>query len=136
MRKTKVYSPDGIALNPWRMCAESGFPNALEKVSATHVNEASNQEVPFNFKFCNTCDINYTVLNIVDTGTGYSEAKIKSSLNASAITFPFETHWIHRNGAPLAVSSDDEMNNKPSTKLFDAHSIQYKPRPSRRHNKT
>ena len=117
------------------LCAESGFPKSSKKVSLTHVNEAFNQEVQLDFTFCNIRDTKYTVLHLVDTGTGYSEATITSSCIASAITRTFETPWIHRHGAPLAVSADEEMNNKPCTKLFDAHSIQYKPRPSGRHNK-
>ena len=89
-----------------------------------------------DFTFCTIRESKHTVLHLVDTGTGYSEAAITTSRKAETIIDTFETQWLHRHGAPLSVSADDEMNNQPCRKFFGAHSIQYKPRPARRHNKT
>lgn len=118
------------------VCSNSGFPAPSKKISISHVNKALNVEIQIDFTFCEIRGSQYTVLHIVDTGTGYSEGAITNDRNAGTIVYTVEMEWLHRHGRPERLSADDELNSKAVRRFASSQGIAYKPRPVRRHNKT
>lgn len=98
------------------ICAKNGRLKAFRKISLTHVNEAFNQELQIDFMFFSVKTIKRTVINMTNTGTGYSEVAISSDRSMDSIIRLFETVWIHNHGTPIAVSADEEYNRKPFRK--------------------
>lgn len=72
---------------------------------------------------------------MVDTGTVYSEVIITESRRADRFRDEIEELWICSHGFPRKISEDDEFNRAPFRKALEARGIEFKPRPSRRHNK-
>lgn len=118
------------------ICRSSGRPAASRKVSLTHVNEAFNMEVQLDFGYEIVRGKKRTLLIITDAGTSFSEGCLTTTKDIKIIATILESHWVLRHGAPVAVSADDEYNRKRLRAFLDAHSITFKPRPTRRHNKT
>lgn len=122
--------------NACGICRSSGRPAASRKISLTHVNEAFNMELQLDFGFEIVRGEKRTLLIITDAGTSFSEGGITSSRDIKAITQMLENTWVLRHGAPVAISADDEYNRKHLRAFLIAHSVTFKPRPTRRHNKT
>lgn len=118
------------------VCAKNGRPKPSRKVSLTHVNEGFNEEVQIDFFYIDLRLTKYTVMNLTDTGTGFTEMEITADRNMETIIRVVETGWICKHGAPKAISADDEYNRKPLRQYLSAHEVTFKPRPVRRHNKT
>ena len=118
------------------VCAKNGLPVPTRKVSLTHVNQAFNVEIQIDFLFPTVRGKKRTVMNITDTGTSYTVLCLTEERNADTIINALEVCWICQHGAPETVSADDEYNRTSLRKFLAAHQIQFKPRPSRRHNKT
>ena len=122
--------------NACDVCAKNGRPVSSKKVSLTHVNQAFNEELQIDFMFPTIRGSKQTVMHMTDTGTGFSETTISNSRTARSMQEAIETLWICQHGAPRAVSADDEFNCVALQQFLRAHNIEFKPRPTRRHNKT
>lgn len=118
------------------ICAKNGRPKSSKKVSLSHVNTAFNQEIQIDFFFITLRGTKFCVINITDTGTGYTVLAIAPDRSTSTIIRLLETEWICHHGAPHAASADDEYNRAPVRNYLSSHDITFKPRPARRHNKT
>ena len=118
------------------VCVKNGRPAPSRKVSLTHVNQAFNVELQIDFVFPTVRGKKHNVINMTDTGTNYSELVLCESRNAKAIVSAIENTWIYHHGAPEAISADDEFNRAPLQQFLNVHNISFKPRPTRRHNKT
>lgn len=77
-----------------------------------------------------------TLIVMRDTGTGYTEARVAAKRSVDTIISAFERVWICHHGAPKRVSADDEYDRNRLTNFLTVNGIQYRPRPTRRHNKT
>lgn len=117
------------------ICARSGHPVPSKKVSVTHVNQAFNVELQVDFTFLQVRGTKYTLMHMVDTGTGFSEGTLVSNRDAKTMCSVLDTEWINRHGEPRALSADDEFNNRTIERYLKSRAIQFKPRPARRHNK-
>lgn len=122
--------------NACDVCAKNGRPAPTKKISITHVNQAFNVEIQIDFFFPVIRNSKRTIMNITDTGTSYSELVICNSRDAQSMIHVIETSWIYRHGAPDAISADDEFNCEALRQFLNVHNVQFKPRPTRRHNKT
>ena len=122
--------------NACEVCAKNGRPLPSKKVSLTHVNQAFNAELQIDFMFPKIRGQKRTVMNLTDTGTNYTELILCESRSATTMTNAIEKVWIYCNGAPDAVSADDEYNCVALRQFLHIHNIVFKPRPTRRHNKT
>lgn len=118
------------------ICAKSGPPKPMRKISINHVNQAFNVEIQIDFTFVGIRGTQYNCLHMVDCGTGYSEAGIVSDRKSNTTVRLIETEWINRHGAPEALSADDEMTSKEIRRFLNGRNIELKGRPVRRHNKT
>lgn len=118
------------------ICAKNGRPKSSRKVSLTHVNEAFNEEVQIDFFYIELRLTKHTVMNMTDTGTGFTEMQITPDRSMRTIIRTVETGWICKHGAPKAVSADDEYNKAPLRQYLSAHEVVFKPRPARQHNET
>lgn len=122
--------------NACGICKSSGRPAANRKVSLTHVNEAFNMELQLDFGYEIVRGEKQTLLIMTDAGTSFSEGGITAVKDINTMAKMLEDHWVLRHGAPVAVSVDDEYNRKKLKAFLTMHSITFKPRPTRRHNKT
>ena len=118
------------------VCAKNGRPIPSKKVSLSHVNQAFNVEIQIDFFFPTVRGKKHTVMNMTDTGTNFTEIVRCESREAQTMINAIETVWIYRHGAPAAISADDEYNRTAVCQFLRAHNIEFKPRPTRRHNKT
>lgn len=75
------------------------------------------------------------VLNIVDTGTAYSEHTILSGHNAETMQEYFEATWICSHGAPTSFSADPEFFNAKFVRYLKGHNIDIAFRLARSSNK-
>lgn len=85
------------------------------------------------------CDAPRTKLQLVRgnaaAGTGFNEVFTVNNRSMRTLIAFLEGGWIHRHGAPKAISADEEHNRKAMRISLHAHNIIMKPRPARRHNK-
>lgn len=116
-------------------CTLSGPPAPSRKISLTHVNMGFNVEIQADFTYLTIRGHVYPALHIVDTGTGYSALKIVQSRRAEILVNNLDIAWVFEHGAPEALSADDEFNRTPIRNALKCRSIQFNPRPARRHNK-
>lgn len=117
------------------ICARNGSPASMRKVSLTHINSAFNQEIQIDFTHCDIRGTRYTLINITDRGTAWTEMRIVEIQNMNTMKRSVERYWICIHGAPVALSGDNAYDKPISHTFLKQHSILYKPRPSRRHNK-
>lgn len=117
------------------VCARNGRPAYIRKVSLTYVNAAFNQELQIDFTHCDIGGVRYTLLNMTDRGTSWSEMRIVQNQNMKTMKICVEQDWICVHGAPNAVSGDDAYDKAEFRGFLKQHHIAYKPRPARRHNK-
>ena len=75
-------------------------------------------------------------MNLTDTGTNFTEIALCETRLAQTMIHAIETVWIFRHGAPTAISAADEYNCVAFRQFLSAHNIEFKPRPTRGHNKT
>ena len=120
-----------------KTCVRSGTPLPSRKVSIKHVNEDFNQTVNVDFFYFKhgIPDVTYVFLHARCTGTGYSEVEVVDRRDMSAAAVAFDRMWISRHGAPRSVGGDPEFDKARFKVLLAQHSIKWKPRPARRHNK-
>lgn len=98
------------------ICAKSGMPLPMKKLSIIHVNQAFNDELQLEF-FPLIRGTKLTVIHMVDTGTAYSEAAIVEDRNTTTITAIVESQWFNRHGAPLYASGDEELYSDTRKRL-------------------
>lgn len=116
-------------------CARSGRPPPSKKLSLTHVNQDFNDEVQGDFTFVDIRGRKYTVIHYTCTGTSYSEASIVENRRWTTLVNELDKIWIFHHGAPAKLSADDEFNRRPIVAALTERSIEFHPRPPRRHNK-
>lgn len=117
------------------VCVRIGRPASIRKISLTHVNAAFNQELQIDLTHCDIGGIRYTILNMTDRGTGWSEMRIVQNQNMNTMKHCVGQDWICAHGAPNAVLGDDAYDKADFRDFLKQHHITYKPRPSRRSNK-
>lgn len=117
------------------LCAQTGRPASMGKLSLTHINSAFNQEIQIDFTHCDIGGARYTLLNLTDRGTAWSEMFIVANQNMETMKSSVERDWICIHGAPHALSGDDAYDKPNFHKFLKQHNITYRPRPARRHNK-
>ena len=107
----------------------------MRKLSLTHINSAFNQEIQIDFTHCDIDGTRYTLINLTDRGTAWSEMHIVANQNMETMKSSVERYWICTHGAPHALSGDDAYDKPNFHEFLKQHSITYRPRPARRHNK-
>ena len=117
------------------VCTKNGRLASTLKVSLTYVNAAFNQEVQTDFMHCTMKNVKYTLINMTDRGTGWSETRIVPNQSVLTMQRNVEQFWICLHGAPQAFSADDAYDKPGFHTFLRQYSIVYKSRPSRRHNK-
>ena len=116
--------------------AKNGRPTPSKKVYVSHVNQAFNVEIQIDLFFPTVRGIKHTIMNLTDTGTNFTEIALCETRLAQTMIHAIETVCISRHGAPRAISADDEYNCVAVRQFLNAYNIEFKPRPTRRHNKT
>ena len=117
------------------ICARNGRPASMRKVSLTHVNSAFNQEIQIDFTHCDIRGTRYTLINMTDRGTVWTEMCIVEKQNIDTMKSSVKRYWICVHGAPGALFADDAYDKPNFHTFLKQHNIVYKPRPARRHNK-
>ena len=72
---------------------------------------------------------------MVDVHTGYSAASLIQTREMDEAARQLEVAWINVHGAPSIISGDIEFFNSRFAEALRYFSIQFEPRPARRHNK-
>lgn len=121
--------------NSCDICASSGRPSHMRKISVSHVNEAFNEELQADFLVAYIRGERVDILNMVDTGTGYGERMIVPSRNAGVMKNMMETRWFCAHGAPKRFSADPEFCVPVLKSFLNAHNIHLADRPARSSNK-
>lgn len=106
------------------VCAKSGTPKPLRKVSLAHINENLNEEVQIDFMFQIIRDAKRTVFVMTDTGNGYKESVAMPNRSISMIIQALETPWFYQHGMPRKASADDEFNHNLFQRFLQAQNIE------------
>jgi hypothetical protein len=123
------------AISSCESCARTGRPKISRKVSPSAVSRSFNSHVQVDFFYIEDLDPR-PILHIRDASTGLSSCTVQASRDMDLTACMFEMNWIHIHGPPIECSGDPEFDNTTFKACLSKHSIDYKPRPARRHQKT
>lgn len=118
------------------ICAAEGQTAPSKKISLTHVNERFNMEVQIDIAFEVIRNEKRMIFVITDMGTSFTEGSIINRKAAEATSKAIENLWILKHGASSSMWADEEFNRNKFKSLMQTHGIIFKPRPTRRRNKT
>lgn len=78
------------------VCAISGPPVPVKKLSLNHVNQNFNDEIQTAFLFAKIRNENYTIIHFAETGTTLSERAIGRYRKATTIIKELDRLWAYR----------------------------------------
>lgn len=105
------------------ICASTGRPANMKKVSIMHINESFNRKLQADFMVKYIRGERFDVLSMVDTWTGYGERVIVPSRNATIMKSMIESRCFCEHEAPKAFSADPKFFVAILISFMQSHNI-------------
>lgn len=116
-------------------CQGSERRGIKTKISLSHVNKAFNEKIHVDFATVRFKDVNYEILNIVDTGTKYGLCLTVPDRPANTIKKILERYWFFEFGAPRSLNADLKFTRGVMEEFLQLHNVILHQRPERSSNK-
>ena len=122
------------AVNKCTSCKETGCPLQSRKISFGKILSSFSHHVQLDFFYRAEFD-DAPIFHMVEVHTGYSAASLMQTREMYEAARQLEVAWINVHDAPSIISGDIEFFNSHFADALRYFSIQFEPRPARRHNK-